>query len=69
MNGPRFEVFEDAAGEHRFRLVAANGEIVMASEGYTREADARRGVMTARALVLQEAAAQEAGAAEHYIDG
>lgn len=34
--GPRFETYEDAAGEHRWRLVAANGESVADSgEGYT----------------------------------
>lgn len=31
----RFEIFKDKAGEYRFRLVAPNGEIMFASEGYT----------------------------------
>jgi uncharacterized protein YegP (UPF0339 family) len=30
----RYEVFEDEAGEWRWRLQAANGEIVAQSEGY-----------------------------------
>ncbi|MFB6177636.1 MAG: YegP family protein, partial [Halobaculum sp.] len=39
---PSFEIYEDSAGEHRWRLVAANGESVADSgEGYTRRADAR----------------------------
>jgi uncharacterized protein YegP (UPF0339 family) len=31
---PKFQVFSDIAGEYRFRLIASNGEIVAASEGY-----------------------------------
>jgi hypothetical protein len=38
------EYFRDRAGEWRFRIVAGNGEIVASSEGYTRQADARRGL-------------------------
>jgi uncharacterized protein len=44
----RFEIYEDAAGEFRWRLVAANGEIVAQSEGYTRRGDAERGAEAAR---------------------
>lgn len=31
----RFETYVDQAGEYRWRLVAANNEIVAASEGYS----------------------------------
>ena len=31
---PRFELYEDKAGEYRFRLKAANGKTVAASQGY-----------------------------------
>lgn len=31
---PKFEVYEDKAGELRFRLKARNGEIIASSEGY-----------------------------------
>ncbi|MBR2716373.1 MAG: YegP family protein [Oscillospiraceae bacterium] len=31
---PKFEVYQDKAGEFRFRLKARNGEIILASEGY-----------------------------------
>ncbi len=35
----KFEIYEDSAGEFRWRLKAANGEDVASSEGYsTREA-------------------------------
>lgn len=42
----RYEVYEDKAGEYRFRLVGGNGEIVAVSEGYSTRADAERGVST-----------------------
>lgn len=35
----RFETFVDQAGEHRFRIVAANGETIAASEGYRNRTD------------------------------
>ncbi len=31
---PKFEVYTDKAGEFRFRLKAANGQIIAVSEGY-----------------------------------
>jgi len=36
----KWEVYKDKAGEYRWRLVAANGEIVAASEGYKNKKDA-----------------------------
>ncbi len=32
---PKYELYQGAQGEFRFRLKAMNGEIVLASEGYT----------------------------------
>lgn len=32
---PKFEVYQDNAGEFRFRLKAKNGQIIAASEGYS----------------------------------
>lgn len=38
---PKWEIFKDKADLFRFRLVAANGEIILAaSEGYTRKFNA-----------------------------
>ena len=31
---PKFEVYQDKAGEFRFRLKARNGEIILTGEGY-----------------------------------
>ena len=39
---PRFEVFEDVAGQFRWRLIAGNGEIVATSEAYTARWNASR---------------------------
>ena len=34
VTNPKFEVYQDKAGEYRFRLKARNGEIIAVSEGY-----------------------------------
>lgn len=40
MNGYKFELYKDAAGEHRWRFLAPNGEITsVSSEGYKNRAD------------------------------
>lgn len=31
---PKFEVYEDKAGEFRFRLTATNGQVIATGEGY-----------------------------------
>ncbi len=42
---PRFELYEDSAGEWRWRLVVANGNIIADSgEGYRSKQGARRGI-------------------------
>ncbi len=45
---PKFEIFKDKAGEFRFRLKAANGEIILASEGYTALAGCKNGIESVR---------------------
>jgi uncharacterized protein YegP (UPF0339 family) len=43
--GIRFEVYRDASGEHRWRMVDGNNRIVGTSaEGYTRSRDAHRAI-------------------------
>lgn len=39
------EVFEDVAGEFRWRAMAGNDEIVATSESYTRKEDAERALL------------------------
>jgi uncharacterized protein len=44
MPAARFEIGKDKAGKFRFRLKAANGEIIAASRGYDTKASAEKGV-------------------------
>ncbi len=41
---PKWEIYLDKAGEYRFRLCASNGENLLASEGYTAKANAKKGI-------------------------
>ena len=41
---PKFEMFQDKAGEFRFRLKARNGQIIAVSEGYTTKAACENGI-------------------------
>ena len=41
---PKFEVYEDKAGEFRFRLTAKNGQNILASEGYSQMAGCLNGI-------------------------
>ena len=41
---PKFEMYQDKAGEYRFRLKARNGEIIGISEGYTAKAGCLNGI-------------------------
>ncbi len=41
---PKFEIYEDKAGEFRFRLKAGNGEIIAVSEGYKAKAGCVNGI-------------------------
>ena len=41
---PKFEMYEDKAGEFRFRLKATNGQIIAVSEGYKAEASCLNGI-------------------------
>jgi len=40
----KFEVYQDKAGEFRFRLKAGNGENILASEGYSSKSACLNGV-------------------------
>lgn len=41
---PKFEVYEDKAGEYRFRLKATNGQIIAVGEGYKAMAGCLNGI-------------------------
>ncbi|MBQ2770501.1 MAG: YegP family protein [Clostridia bacterium] len=41
---PKYEVYQDKAGEYRFRLKAINGEIIGTGEGYKAKASCLNGI-------------------------
>ncbi len=45
---PKFEMYQDKAGEYRFRLKARNGEIIGTSEGYSAKAGCLNGIESVR---------------------
>jgi uncharacterized protein YegP (UPF0339 family) len=46
---PRFELYRDTAGEWRWRLVVANGNIIADSgEGYSSKQGAQRGIRSVK---------------------
>ena len=44
MGKPVFEMYADKAGQYRFNLKAANGEIIARSEGYSSKAGCTNGI-------------------------
>ena len=40
----KFEIFKDKKGEFRFRLVAANGQVIATSQGYKTKASCMNGI-------------------------
>ena len=49
----KFEIFEDRAGEFRFRLVANNGETVASSEGYTQKQGCEHGISVIKEIASE----------------
>ena len=45
---PKFEIYQDKAGEYRFRLKATNGQIIAVSEGYKAMAGCRNGIASVK---------------------
>ena len=41
---PKFEMYQDKAGQYRFRLKATNGKIIATSEGYVTKASCENGI-------------------------
>ena len=58
---PKFEVYADKRGEFRFRLKAANGQIIAVGEGYKAKASCLNGIASIvknapeAAIVIEEA--------------
>lgn len=52
---PKFEIYLDKKGEFRFRLRARNGELILASEGYTAKSNCKNGIDSVRENVVNAA--------------
>ena len=48
VTNPKFELYQDKAGEYRFRLKARNGQIIAVSEGYTSRSSCENGIESVR---------------------
>lgn len=44
----KYELYKDTAGKFRFRLKAANGEIIATSEAYIAKSSAQNGIASVR---------------------
>lgn len=44
----KFELYTDKGGKFRFRLKAANGEVIAVSEAYNSKASARKGIASVK---------------------
>ena len=44
LTNPKFELYQDKAGDYRFRLKARNGEIIAVSENYSAKAGCLKGI-------------------------
>ena len=44
----KFELYQDKAGDYRFRLKASNGETIAVSEGYSSKSSALGGIESVR---------------------
>ena len=56
---PKFEMYQDKAGEYRFRLKARNGEIIGVSEGYTTKASCENGIESVKKNALDAEIVEE----------
>lgn len=54
VTNPKFEVYQDKAGEFRFRLKARNGQIIGASDGYKSKDGCLNGVESVRQNAAEE---------------
>jgi uncharacterized protein YegP (UPF0339 family) len=51
----KFEVYKDKAGRYRFRLKAANGQIIATGESYDSKAAAMHGIESIRSNAMAAA--------------
>ena len=56
---PKFEIYQDKAGEFRFRLKATNGQIIATSEGYKAQASCVNGIESVKKNAVDAAVVEE----------
>lgn len=56
---PKFEMYEDKAGEFRFRLKAKNGQIIATGEGYKAKSGCKNGIESIRKNVVDAKIVEE----------
>jgi len=56
---PKFEVYQDKAGEYRFCLKATNGQIIAVSEGYKALAGCMNGIESVKKNAVDAAVVEE----------
>ena len=56
---PKFEVYQDKAGEFRFRLKATNGQVIGVSEGYVAKASCENGVASVQKNAVEAEIVEE----------
>lgn len=44
----KFELYQDKGGDYRFRLKAANGEVIASGQGYSSKSSALNGIDSVR---------------------
>ena len=59
VKNPKFEVYQDKAGEYRFRLTATNGQTIAVSEGYKQMDSCMNGIQSVKKNVVDAEAVEE----------
>jgi len=49
----KFEIFKDKKGDFRFRLIAANGQVIATSQGYKSKTSCRKGIESVKKNALK----------------
>ena len=54
MKNPKFQIYTSQDNQLYFRLIAANGEIILGSEGYTSKAGCQNGIASVKTNAVLE---------------
>ena len=65
MPQPKFEIYKDTAGKYRFRLVAANNEIIATSEAYESKDGCRNGIESVKKSAPKAGVSDRTGEGNH----